>query len=184
MSKKKRNKLARLQQQQPQQLPPKSVQARQLRELRMTQIAARVTMGPIPSAEELANYAQVQGDLPERIMRQYERRMAMAEAQTQHRMSMESRVVDNNIVMERRGWWSATGLGVLVLGGSLYLVYAGKSLEGLAGIIMALATLLGLYIWGRHDQVQSVTKKRAAEMLRAGTPAEQLDLLSGSGTQE
>jgi uncharacterized membrane protein len=179
MSNKKRNRLARLhQQQQVQQHPPKSVQARQLRELRTTQIAARVTMGPIPSADELANYAHVQPDLPERIMRQYERRTEMAEAQARHRMAMESKVVDNNIKMERRGWGSGTGLGLFVMAGSMWLVHEGHSVAGLAGVIASLATLVGIYVWGRHDQIQNIAKKRAAEMLKTGVnPSEQLDLL-------
>ena len=157
--------------------PPKSVQARQLRTLRAVQMSARFTSGPIPDAEEMARYQQVQPDLPERIMRQFERRSDMAEKQSHHRISMEDRVVANNIVMERRGWLSATGLGGLVLVGSIWLIANGKSLEGFAGVILALTTLLGLYVFARKDQVQNIAKKRAVELLQRGATPEQLDLL-------
>lgn len=124
----------------------------------------------------MARYQLIQPDLPERIMRQYERRTDMAEKQSEHRMSMESDVVANNIVMERRGWLSANWLGTLVLGGSIWLIYIGKSLEGLAGVVFALAALLGLYVFARHDQIQEIAKKRAADMVRAGVTPDQLEL--------
>lgn len=47
------------------------------------------------------------------------------------------------------------------------LVYIGKSLAGMAGIVASLSALLGLYVWGRRDQVQQLTKKRAAELAEA-----------------
>ncbi len=56
------------------QTPPNSVQTRQARVQRAAVLATRVTLGPIPSADELERYRQVQPDLPERIMRQFERR--------------------------------------------------------------------------------------------------------------
>lgn len=156
---------------------PKSVQQRQLRSFRMEQLSTRVTFGPIPSADEFLRYQQVQADFPERIMRQYERRMEMAEVQSSHRMKLESHVVRSNTIMERLGWASATSFGWLVLGGSLWLLHEGKSLAGIAGIVTALATLLGLYVWSRRDQMQAITKKRAADLLKAGATPEQLELL-------
>ncbi len=103
----------------------------------------------------------------------------MAEAQSEHRMGLETSVVENNILMERLGWASATTLGLVVLVGSIGLIYVGKSVEGFAGVIVALGTLLGLYVFGRHDQVQDIAKKRATEMIKAGVTPEQLELLPG-----
>ena len=110
-------------------------------------------------------------------MRQFERRTDMAEAQGQHRISMENKVVSSNIRMEQLGWASATVIALLVIGGSLGLIYQGKSIEGLAGIITALAVLLGLYVWARKDQVQEIAKKQAVEMLRTGATPDQLEML-------
>ena len=123
----------------------------------------------------MLRYQQVQSDLPERIMQQFERRTAMAEAQSAHRMAMENRVVNNNVLMERLGWVSATTLGLLVLGGSIWLIHDGKPVAGLIGIISALSALLGLYVWSRRDQVQDVTKKRAADMLKSGVTLEEIE---------
>ena len=67
-------------------------------------------------------YRQVQADLPERIMQQFERRTERAAIQGDHRMGLENRVVNNNILMERLGWASATTFGLGVLVGSLCLI--------------------------------------------------------------
>jgi hypothetical protein len=110
-------------------------------------------------------------------MRQYERRTDMAELQAEHRMGMESQVVGNNVIMERLGWASATLLGLVAIIGSIWLIYEGRSTAGLVGVISSLVALLGLYVWSRHDQVQAIAKKRAAEMVASGVTPEQLDLL-------
>lgn len=146
----------------------------------MEQLSARVTFGPIPDSGELLRYQQIQSDLPERIMRQYERRMELAERQSDHRMRLEARVIGNNITMERLGWGSATAFGLIVITGSLWLVHEGKSLVGLSGVILGLATLLGLFVFSRRDQVQDIAKKRAAEMLKHDVTPDQLELLPES----
>lgn len=184
MSKKNRNKVATRPTAHVQNPIPKSVQGRQLRTLRATQLSTRITTGPIPDAEEMLRYQQVQSDLPERIMRQFERRTEMAEAQSRNRMGMENRVVDNNILMERLGWGSATTMGLVVLIGSLLLIYFGKSLVGFGGVISALAALLGLYVFARKDQIQDLAKKRAADLVKTGVTPEQLDLLSPGADEQ
>lgn len=172
-----RNQLPRQHQGQPQvQPPPDSVKERQLRTLRIEQLSARITFGPIPSANELLRYSEVQPDLPERIMRQFERRTEMADAQSEHRMKQESRVIGNNILMERLGWGSATVFGITALAGSLWLIHEGKSLVGFSGVVVSLAALLGLFLFSRRDQVQALAKKRVAEMVRDGVTPERLDV--------
>ncbi len=57
-------------------------------------------------------------------------------------------------------------------------MYVGKPLEGFARVILALAALLGLFVFARRDQIQEITKKRAADLLRKGATPEQLDLLA------
>jgi len=143
-----------------------------------------MTAGPIPSADELMRYGQVQADLPERIMRQFELRTEMAIGQNEHRIRQEDRVVGNNILMERLGWVTSTVLGLGVLGGSMGLIYEGKSLEGFAGVILGLATLVGLFLAARQKQVQELSKKRAVDMLRGGITSDQLELLPGVETED
>lgn len=92
-------------------------------------------------------------------------------------MAVEKRVIGNNILMERLGWSSATALGFGTLGGSIWLIHSGQSVAGLGGVIFALSSLLGLYVRGRHDQIQEITKKRAADMVTTESPSEQLNLL-------
>lgn len=126
-------------------------------------------MGPIPSAEEMERYRLVQADFPERIMQQYEARTEMARTQGDHRMGLERRVVGNNILMERLGWLSGTALGVFGVGGSMWLVYEGRTVGGIAGVIFSLGTLVGVYLYGKRNQVQDLSRKRAKDMVNQGT---------------
>ena len=82
--------------------------------------------------------------------------------------------------MERLGWASATS-GFGTLGGSIWLIHSGQSVAGLTGIIVALGSLLGLYVWGRRDQIQEITKKRAADLVTTDAAPEQLNLLQPTG---
>lgn len=83
---------------------PNGVQAQPHATPRSVRLESRhITVGPIPSADELRRYKDIQSDFPERIMRQFERRTEMAEEQARHRMALERRVIGNNIWMERLG---------------------------------------------------------------------------------
>ena len=117
--------------------------------------------GPLPPPEILAKYNEAIPNGAERIM-------AMAENQSQHRQGLEKQVVSANIRAQRFG----SILGFLVclaaIGSGTFLIYEGKSTEGLVPIIGALGSLLGVFIWGRIEQKKEIDKKSAA--LTATTP--------------
>ena len=88
-----------------------------------------ITTGPIPSPQVLQQYNQVVPDAAERIIR-------MAEKQSDHRISLERRVVDSNIVKSYLGMVLATII-------ALYGLYIAKEIAvngnpWAAGIIAAL----------------------------------------------
>lgn len=51
-------------------------------------------------------------------------------------------------------------LGLVAIGGGIYLISTGKDVQGLVAIVGALATLAGVFIWGRWRQEKERDKKR------------------------
>jgi hypothetical protein len=49
----------------------------------------------------------------------------------------------------------------VVLGG-MWLVHEGKSGSGLAAILTALASLVGVFVWSKHEQQKDLRKKSEA----------------------
>jgi len=49
----------------------------------------------------------------------------------------------------------------VVIGG-MYLVHEGKSGEGLAAILTALASLVGVFLYSKHEQQKELAKKTEA----------------------
>jgi len=77
------------------------------------------TKGPIPPPKMLAGYeAAVQGS--------GNRILAMAESQQAHRHTIEAKVVDANIEMERRGLMFGGLIALVAIIGSIVLIAIGK----------------------------------------------------------
>ena len=87
--------------------------------------------------------------------------MALAESQSAHRQELEKTVVRANVAAERRAQHSAFFLGVLVITIGGVLIYFDKDVQGLAAILGTLATLAGVFVYGRYQQAQE--SKRKAE---------------------
>lgn len=108
------------------------------------QIARRETSafsGPLPPPEILIQYNEAVPDGAERII-------ALAEKQADHRMALESRVVDSDI--KRANWGLAAGF-IVALAGLLvsYLIIDGGNTT--AGLILGgidLVGLVGAFIYG------------------------------------
>ena len=110
--------------------------------------------GPIPPPAALADYDKVFPGCAERIV-------ALAESQSAHRQELEKTVVRANVAAERRAQHSAFFLGVLVITIGGVLIYFDKDVQGLAAILGTLATLAGVFVYGRYQQAQE--RKRKAE---------------------
>jgi uncharacterized membrane protein len=111
--------------------------------------------GPLPHPEALERYNQIVPGSAERII-------AMAEDQHDHRIEIETRVIESNISAQKLG----TILGFVVamtaiVGGSL-LVYGGKETSGLTAIITALAGLVGVFVYGKREQKKELAGKAQA----------------------
>lgn len=101
--------------------------------------------GPLPHPEILEHYDRIVPGGAERIFAQFE-------SQALHRQKIESRVIRSNSFVQIFGAVSALLLGLTAIVGGLYLVYAGKSLEGFGTFFTALSSLVGVYIYGKKSQ--------------------------------
>lgn len=101
--------------------------------------------GPLPHPEILEHYDRIVPGGAERIFAQFE-------SQALHRQRIESRVIRSNSFVQIFGAISALILGLAAIGGGLFLVYAGKSIEGFGAFFSGLASLVGVYIYGKVSQ--------------------------------
>jgi uncharacterized membrane protein len=101
--------------------------------------------GPLPHPEILEHYDRIVPGGAERIFAQFE-------SQSLHRQRIEYRVIRSNSFVQIFGAISALILGLAAIGGGLFLVYKGKSIEGFGAFFTGLASLVGVYIYGKVSQ--------------------------------
>jgi hypothetical protein len=81
-----------------------------------------------------------------------ERQLTMAENQMKHRQGLESKVISTNAILSYLGLISGFVLGSGGLAAAVYLIKLGRELGGGAAFVGSLATLAGLFIYGRRKQ--------------------------------
>lgn len=137
--------------------PPPDTRAENVKHLR-TSVVKRTeleaTKGPIPPPRILAGYetaVQVPGN----------RILAMAESQHAHRHSIEAKVVDANIEMERRGPMFGGLIALVAIISSIVLIAIGKSVEGMAIVIGELVALVAVFIKAQSSSKKELSSKQA-----------------------
>lgn len=122
--------------------------------------------GPLPPASEMRAYEDVLPGSANRILQ-------MAERQAAHRQQLEKTAVDGG---SRRSWWGlwlGFGISVIVIAASVVLVLAGHNGAGIALASIDIATLAGVFVYGRIDQRRErVQKDAATHALRPPPPAQ------------
>jgi len=89
-----------------------------------------------------------------------ERIVEMAEGQSKHRQDLEKSRVLADINNEKRGQWFAFALALLMFVGAFLLVWQGKSVAGLTLLIAEIATLVGLFIYGKESKYRELERRR------------------------
>jgi len=101
--------------------------------------------GPIPHPEHLERYGNIVQDGAERIFR-------MAENQAEHRMRIESQIVNADIRRSDRGLLYGFIIAIVVTGSGTWIaVMEGNSL-GFVAILTPLVSIIGLFIYNRQSQ--------------------------------
>jgi len=92
----------------------------------------------------------------------------MAETQSKHRIGLESRVIDSDIINSKRGLIFGFLIGLLGIGGGIYAIHLGHVLTG--GLLSggALASLVGTFVYGSHKRRVEVDSKRESRQIKAG----------------
>lgn len=118
---------------------------------KVVQAVSQHFSGPVPPPHILGEYDDVQKGFAERIV-------MMAEKEQMHRHSIENRALQASIGTEKRGQKYAYVLSLLILFGSMGLIYSGREISG---SILAGSTLIGLayvFITGRKREDSEATE--------------------------
>lgn len=120
--------------------------------LTLQRVEARSYSGPLPPPEILAAYNEIVPGSAETIIAQFV-------AQGNHRMDLEKTVIHGDV--SRSNWGLGAGF-VLAAGtivGSFSMIYLGKDVIGLAGIVMALGTLATAFVYGTFSRRKERAEK-------------------------
>lgn len=131
---------------------PQQLSAQQRSE-HITRVAAAFSFtGPLPPPDVLTKYNDALPGAAERIV-------AMAERQSAHRQEIEKTVIGSNAFVQKVGPFLGFIVAMTVVGGGLYLIAHGQSLYGLSAVIAALASLAGVFIYGKATQKRDLEDK-------------------------
>jgi uncharacterized membrane protein len=108
--------------------------------------------GPLPPPSLLAKYNEAVPNGAERVM-------AMAERQGTHREHLEKCVVEGNVQAQKLGSVFGFIVAMTAVVGGIYLISIGKSTAGLVAVIGSLASLVGVFIYGKHQQAKERSQK-------------------------
>lgn len=100
---------------------------------------------PFPPATELEHYEAVCPGFSEKLMERYIK-------QSDHRMELESKVIDSGIKNSARGQIFAFILALATIGIGGALIFCNKDALGIVAILSALATLVGVFIYGNKSK--------------------------------
>lgn len=108
--------------------------------------------GPLPPPQLLREYGEIIPNGADRIVR-------MAEAQSAHRIELESIVIKGDD--KRANWGLATGftIGIVMIVLSFILVLFGHDVAGTIMGTTDLTALVGLFIYGRRAKAKELEKR-------------------------
>jgi uncharacterized membrane protein len=118
----------------------------------MVQAQSTSFQGPIPPPELLQQYNEIIPDGADRIVK-------MAEAQSAHRIDLESTVIKGDDT--RANWGLATGftIGVLIIVLSFILILKGHDTSGTILGSIDLVSLVGVFVYGRSRRTKELERR-------------------------
>lgn len=113
-------------------------------------------VGPLPDPETLLEYNKIIPNGADRIMK-------MAETQLQHRIQLESKVVERQLSQSNLGQILAFLIGLAALGASTYCIISGYEISGSALGLGGLTSLVTAFIKGKDFQNKNLNEKRSQQ---------------------
>ena len=112
--------------------------------------------GPLPPPEVIAGYERALPGSADRIIR-------MAEREQEHRHRKNER----ELILRGRATFLGQVFGFLIgisgtLGG-VFLVFHDKSIGGFSVFFVSLATLAGIYVYGKREQAKNSAQKKPSQ---------------------
>ena len=101
----------------------------------LTLATATAFIGPIPPPELLAQYEGTLPGLADRLV-------TIAERESEHRRAVQRRAIR----LSELGLGAAFVIAMTALGGGIYLVHEGSSLEGMGSILLAISSLVLVFL--------------------------------------
>ena len=101
--------------------------------------------GPLPPPHILKGFDEVLPGCAKTIIQ-------MAQDQASHRRALESKVVNTNARNSTFGIICGFILALVIIASGSYLIYHDKDVQGLVMIGGSVATLAGVFVYGRHAQ--------------------------------
>lgn len=137
---------------------PHQLETKEENEEFVTQVVERFLVeqsfrGPIPPAEELKKYRQVEKTAPDRIIR-------MAEMQQEASIKNKEYALKMNAIITIIGQIFGFLIAVLFIGGGFYLINNGQSFEGFATVLGTGFAIIGLFIKGNKQDSSSQNDKQ------------------------
>jgi len=112
--------------------------------------------GPLPHPDMLAKYEEIEKGTASRIIK-------MAENQSEHRQTIEKRVIQANIQNENTGMFLAFFMTITIILASAFLVFSGKDVSGLVMLFSGLGIQFINYFKQKKKESKSEFGKRLSE---------------------
>lgn len=109
--------------------------------------------GPLPPAEQLAQYEQISPGAADRLI-------GLVEKQQNHRHELELSVVRANARNSLLGVISGLIIAVVTVVCSCYAIISGYGATGIIGSIVPLASLVGVFVYGKIENRKEREEKQ------------------------
>ncbi len=111
--------------------------------------------GPLPPPEILKRFDEILPGSAQKIFNQFEMQAA-------HRRQMEAAVIASGTFSQRVGSISGFVLGIMGVGGGVWLTHEGRNLGGFSTVLVTLASLVSIYVSQRRKQSAERAAKRGS----------------------
>ncbi len=110
-----------------------------------TQQTALYYSGPIPPPEHLTMYEKIVPGIAKQFLEEPHR-------EAEHRRSLESKMVDAQIKLAKKGQNIASILAFSCTFASFFTIYRGYSIEGLGALLLSIGLFIGVFIYGKNHK--------------------------------